>query len=99
MGTFNETKEYTMTTTTLHRHLERGRFAHHAKATLASLVPVAWRLALRPTRTAPAVLGADAVAREAQEVRDMAHSYAKTDPGFAADLYAAAARHERVNEG
>ena len=86
-----------MTTTTLHRHLERGRFAHHAKATLASLVPAAWRLALRPTRAAPTVLAADAVAREAQAVRDLAHSYTKTDPGFAADLYAAAERHERVN--
>ena len=31
---------------------------------------------------------------EAQKVRDLAYSYSRTDPGFAADLYAAAARHE-----
>ncbi len=33
-------------------------------------------------------------ADEARAVRDLAERYAKTDPGFAADLYAAAARHE-----
>ena len=31
---------------------------------------------------------------EAQKVRNLAYTYSKTDPGFAADLYAAAARHE-----
>lgn len=31
---------------------------------------------------------------EAEEVRVMARNWEKTDPGFAADLYAAAARHE-----
>ena len=31
---------------------------------------------------------------EAEEVRVMARAWEKTDPGFAADLYAAAARHE-----
>lgn len=33
-------------------------------------------------------------AAEAEEVRVMARGWEKTDPGFAADLYAAAARHE-----
>lgn len=33
-------------------------------------------------------------ADEARAVRHLAERYAKTDPGFAADLYAAAARHE-----
>lgn len=33
-------------------------------------------------------------AEEAAEVRELARSVAHTDPGFAADLYAAAARHE-----
>ena len=37
-------------------------------------------------------------AEAAAEVRAMAMSYLKTDPGFAADLFAAAARHE-VAEG
>jgi hypothetical protein len=42
---------------------------------------------------------AEAAAREAAEVRRMAHLFDKTDPGFAADLYAAADRHERVSLG
>jgi hypothetical protein len=32
---------------------------------------------------------------EAAEVRNLATTYMKTDPGFAADLFAAADRHER----
>lgn len=33
---------------------------------------------------------------EAEAVRSMARDWEKSDPGFAADLYAAAARHEGV---
>lgn len=33
-------------------------------------------------------------AQEAEEVRALARSIADTDPGFASDLFAAAARHE-----
>jgi hypothetical protein len=39
---------------------------------------------------------AEAAVREAAEVRRLAYSYSKSDPGFAADLYAAAERHERA---
>lgn len=35
-----------------------------------------------------------ATAHEAEQVRRMANTFARTDPGFAADLYAAAMRHE-----
>jgi hypothetical protein len=35
---------------------------------------------------------------EAEEVRSMARAWEKTDPGFAADLYAAAARHEGLSD-
>lgn len=35
-------------------------------------------------------------AREAADVRDMAGRVQATDPGFAADLYAAADRHEKL---
>ena len=35
---------------------------------------------------------------EAARVRDLALSYVKTDPGFAADLFAAADRYERAHE-
>lgn len=37
-------------------------------------------------------------AEEAASVRDLAASYTRTDPGFAADLYAAADRYERAHE-
>ena len=87
-----------MTTTTLHLKLERGRFADHFKASLANFVPPTWRQAFW-ARPVPVATAAEAAAREAQTVRDMAYSYSKTDPGFAADLYAAAARHERINAG
>ena len=78
-----------MTTATLHSTLERSRFAHHLLSTLANLLPVA-------RAKAPATVSnrAQAASIEAQKVRQLAYSYSKTDPGFAADLYAAAARHE-----
>ena len=89
-----------MTTTTLHLQTQRSRFAQHALATLAMLVPPLFRgpppvaqLRADTTDVAP-----EAAAREAQAVRELASSYAKTDPGFAADLYAAAARHESLHE-
>lgn len=79
-----------MTTATLHAHVQRNRFAQHAFATLASLIPGA----RRAETAAPSRSAAESAALEAQTVRNLASSYAKTDPGFAADLYAAAARHE-----
>lgn len=39
----------------------------------------------------------DAVVREAAAARALAYRYLKSDPGFAADLFAAADRHERLN--
>lgn len=85
-----------MTTTTFQLKLERGRFAQHAKASLVSLLTTARRLL---TTTRPAPSAADAAAREAQAVRNMANTYTRTDPGFAADLFAAAARHDGLNGG
>lgn len=38
-------------------------------------------------------------AAEAAAVRALAYRHRRTDPGFAADLYAAADRHERDSEG
>ena len=87
------------TTTTLHANLQRSRFGHLILEVLAGIVAPPWRLparTARPARPAPSV--AEAAAREAQKVRDLAYSYTKTDPGFAADLYAAAARHESLHE-
>lgn len=83
-----------MTTTTLHASLQRSRFAQHALSTLATLVP----FSLKAVKSAPPRSAAETAAIEAQNVRDMAYAYKKTDPGFAADLYAAAARHESQYE-
>ncbi len=77
-----------MTTTTLHAHVQRSRFAQHLLATLTGLVPAALHASRAPRNAS------ETAALEAQKVRNLAYSYSKTDPGFAADLYAAAARHE-----
>ena len=72
-----------MTTAILHANVQRNRFARHALSLLTGMF------------SAPAARTAtESAVREAQKVRDLAYSYSKTDPGFAADLYAAAARHE-----
>lgn len=72
-----------MTTATLHAHVQRSRFARHALSLLTGIF------------SAPAAVSAtESASREAQAVRRLAYSYAQTDPGFASDLYAAAARHE-----
>ncbi len=65
-------------------------------STAAARVLTALRSALPQRRSAPA--RALSPAEEAARVRDMAGSYVKTDPGFAADLYAAADRCERAQE-
>lgn len=72
-----------MTTLTLHAHVQRSRFVHHVFEWLGRLAASPW------TRTKP-----PSPAAEAQHVRRLAGRYRNTDPGFAADLYAAAARHE-----
>ncbi len=84
-----------MTTTAMHMKLERGRFAQHLKATLASILPLGWREAMG-AGAKPVMSASEVAAVEAQRVREMAHSYSATDPGFAADLYAAASRHEAL---
>jgi hypothetical protein len=76
-----------MTTVTLHAHVQRSRFAQHAIAALTNLLSTGLRSI--PARSESAL-----AAIEAQKVRRLAATYSKTDPGFASDLYAAAARHE-----
>ena len=87
-----------MTTATLHTNVQRTRFAQHALAALASLTESIWSAPERTARPAAGLSTAQTASLEAQEVRELAYSYAKTDPGFAADLYAAAARHEGLGE-
>jgi hypothetical protein len=83
-----------MTTAILHADVRRSRFLGHALAALTQLLPSTLRASTANARRH----GADSAAYEAQRVRELAHSYANTDPGFAADLYAAAARHEGLRD-
>jgi hypothetical protein len=87
-----------MTTTALHLEVERSRFAHLLLEKLSAAVPAAlaslFRHGPRTTESDPLLRAA----REAEAVREMARGYAHTDPGFAADLFAAAARHEAEAE-
>ena len=79
-----------MTTTALHMQVQRSRFAHHIVAALATALR-----ALAGNKKLAAIPAKErATAREAEQVRRMAHTFSRTDPGFAADLYAAAMRHE-----
>jgi hypothetical protein len=87
-----------MTATILHAKLQRSRFSHLALEALTHWFPVVARLSLQAVRPAPALTAAEMASIEAQKVRAMAYTYSKTDPGFAADLYAAAARHEGQHE-
>ena len=83
-----------MTTVTLHADVQRSRFIQHALAALSGLIPSALRVP--PTKARAA---SESAAIEARNVRNLAHACARSDPGFAADLYAAAARHEGQHAG
>ncbi len=69
-------------------HATALRGAHWA----AALFVPAWRALAQLFSAAPRALSP---AEEAAEVREMARRLAATDPGFAADLMAAADRHEQ----
>jgi hypothetical protein len=86
-----------MTTATLHAQVQRTRFVQHALSALTGLARSVLNLPLRAAQPASALSSAEAASLEAQKVRNLAQSYAKTDPGFASDLYAAAARHEGLH--
>jgi|GEM_PF-1586627 len=83
-----------MTTSTLHLKLQRSRFTQHALDTLTAFLAAPLRSLQGDSTPAPAQSAADKAAREAQEIRDMARTFARSQPGFAADLAAAADRHE-----
>ena len=86
-----------MTTSTLHFEVERSRFANLLLAALGAAVPATLASLFSRDRN-EAASPVDKAALEAHAVREMARSYAKTDPSFAADLYAAADRHEALND-
>ncbi|MDP9044095.1 MAG: hypothetical protein M3O01_04745 [Pseudomonadota bacterium] len=75
-------------TTIVHTNVQRTRFTHLALAALVDLIPGGRRSRTRQLSRA------ERAAIEASEVRQLAYGYSKSDPGFASDLYAAAARHE-----
>ena len=83
-----------MTTTALHMQVQRSRFAHHIVAALAAALPATLRALAGNKKLGTIPTKERATAREAEQVRRMAHTFSRTDPGFAADLYAAAMRHE-----
>ncbi len=87
-----------MTTSTLHFEVERSRFANLLLAALGAAVPATLASLLGRDRSQAAVDPVSKATLEAQAVREMALGYAKTDPSFAADLYAAADRHETLND-
>ena len=87
-----------MTTVTLHTDVQRTRFVQHALAALSNLTSVVWSLPSQAAKSVAPLTAAESASLEAQKVRNLAYAYSKTDPGFAADLYAAAARHEGLHE-
>ena len=84
-----------MSTLALQHKVQRHRFAQHAVDAVAAHLPKALRSLFVDDSAGDAGLtAAEEATRQAQAVRDMARAYQRTDPGFAADLFAAAARHE-----
>ena len=83
-----------MTTTALHMQVQRSRFAHHIVAALVTALPATLRALAGNKKLVTIPAKERAAAREAEQVRRMANTFSRTDPGFAADLYAAAMRHE-----
>ena len=83
-----------MTTTAIHMQVQRSRFAHHVLAALVALLPARLRAPTGDKTLVTIAAKKRATAHEAEQVRQMANTYSRTDPGFAADLYAAAMRHE-----
>jgi len=84
-----------MSSTTIHFPSGRGAYAPTGLAALRALLAKAFRQKPTP-RVQAARPTAREVLREAAAVRALAQTYALTDRGFAADLFAAADRHERL---
>ncbi|NKI96251.1 hypothetical protein [Rhizobacter sp. SG703] len=82
-----------MTTTTMDLQVPQQRTAPRLAAPFAA----AFAALLNAVMPAQRVnVEENQAAREAADVRAMARQYLKTDPGFAADLFAAADRHEEL---
>jgi hypothetical protein len=68
----------------------------HTVRQISAVLQSGWRLLSRSLASTTAKVRSRAA--EAAEVRALAQRWQKTDPGFAADLYAAAARHEGLDD-
>ena len=88
-----------MTTATMQLSIERARFANHALTAVESLWSGVARVLVRRAPAAAEPLTRQQAVREANRVRGLARRYANSEPGFAADLLAAAARHEELHGG
>ncbi|KQU78220.1 MULTISPECIES: hypothetical protein [unclassified Rhizobacter] len=82
-----------MTTTTMDLQVPQQRTAPRLAAPFAAAFATLLN-ALKPAERVN--VEENQAAREAADVRAMARQYLKTDPGFAADLFAAADRHEEL---
>jgi hypothetical protein len=79
-------------------HPSLGLSAPRGANALAQVLVAGLRVLARLFAAAPAAIAQRSRAQEAEAVRALADRYVKTDPGYAADLYAAAARHEGAAE-
>ena len=84
-----------MTTTTINLHVSPAASAGRFAARLGQLFAAAFAL-MTHTRQPKALHDPS---RETAKIRALASSYEQADPRFAADLYAAADRHEMLNGG
>jgi hypothetical protein len=73
-----------------------GLSLSHTARQIADVATSAWRLLARSLVSTTTRVRSHAA--EAAEVRALAQRWQKTDPGFASDLYAAAARHEGLDD-
>ena len=86
-----------MTTTTMDLQVPQQRTAPRLAAPFAAVFTSVFSALVDALKPAERVnVEENQAAREAADVRAMARQYLKTDPGFAADLFAAADRHEEL---
>ena len=87
-----------MLTTTFHGRIQRERALRLAMSLVTGFALAFWHGVLQAVLDLQAAQAAHAqarrVLRETAEARALALRYATIDPGFAADLRAAVARHE-----
>jgi hypothetical protein len=85
-----------MTPTTLDFETARRRSVPIDGSLLGALLKAGLRTVLASVSASQARSAVDRAAREAAGVREMAQRYRHSDRGFAADLFAAADRHEEL---